>query len=279
MKIGSYTLSSARPAIMGIVNVTPDSFSDGGLFLNLHDAIDHALRLLDEGADIIDVGGESTRPGARHTLSDEEVRRVVPVIEGIRRKTSAPISIDTTKASVAKLAVSAGANMINDISAGRFDSEVLPLAASANVPICLMHMQGMPETMQTAPHYDNLLGEIKSFLESAIQRAVSAGMDRSKIIIDPGIGFGKSPRDNVEILKKLKVFSSLGCPVLIGTSRKSFLGKLLNLNVGERTEATLATLAIAVDGGASILRVHDAGPARKFLDAYMLCKSFPDILP
>lgn len=282
MRIGTYTLDPKSPALMGIVNVTPDSFSDGGHFLDPHVAIDHAFKLVGEGADIIDVGGESSRPGAVPISADEELRRVMPVIEGIRQASTVPISIDTTKSTVAKAALDSGADMINDISAGRFDPQMLPLAADREVPICLMHMQGEPRTMQAAPHYNDIIGEIRDFLCDAIRRAEAKGVDKAKIIIDPGIGFGKTAEDNVTVLKNLSNFQFPGLgsrvpgsenptAILIGTSRKSFIGKLLGFDIEKRLEATLATLAIALDGGASILRVHDVGPARRFVDAYLLC--------
>lgn len=255
---------------MGIVNVTPDSFSDGGRYLDPQAAIDHALSLVEEGADIIDIGGESTRPGSEPVAGDEELGRVMPVIEGIRLKSAVPISIDTTKSQVARRAIGAGANMINDTSAARFDSAMLELAARENVPICLMHMKGTPRTMQIDPRYDDLMGEIGSFLQEAVNRARAQGV--KKIIVDPGIGFGKTAQDNVVILRRLDELSHLGVPVLVGPSRKSFIGKMLGLDVDKRLEATLATLAVSVEGGASILRVHDVGQARRFIDMYILCR-------
>lgn len=272
MKIGTLALDAKYPVLMGIVNATPDSFSDGGKYEKPSAAIDHAIELVEDGADIIDLGGESTRPGACPVSAPEELRRVMPVIEGIRRRSSIPISIDTTKASVASRALDAGADMINDISAGRCDPEMFALVAQRGVPICLMHMQGEPRTMQLSPRYDDVVGEIRAFLGTAIDRAVTAGVDRGKVIVDPGIGFGKSAEDNVVILKNLKVFLELEAPILIGTSRKSFMGKLLGYDVEDRLEATLATLTCAVDRGGSLLRVHDVGAARRFLDMYRLCR-------
>ena len=255
---------------MGIVNVTPDSFSDGGRYLDPRAAVEHALSLVEEGADIIDVGGESTRPGSESVVEDEELGRVMPVIEGIRLQSGVPISIDTTKSQVARRAIGAGVNMINDTSAGRFDPAMLDLAAGEDVPICLMHMKGTPRTMQIDPSYDDLMGEIGSFLQEAIKRAQALGV--GKVIIDPGIGFGKTAQDNVVILRRLDELAHLGVPVLVGPSRKSFIGKMLDLDVDKRLEATLATLAVAVKGGASILRVHDVGAARRFIDMFMLCR-------
>lgn len=256
---------------MGIVNVTPDSFSDGGMFLNPDDAIGHALRLGEDGADIIDVGGESSRPGSEPVGEEDELSRVIPVIRGIRQRCGIPISVDTTKSSVAARAIEAGADMINDISAGRFDAGMLPLAASGGRPICLMHMRGTPKTMQDSPHYDDVIAEIRDFLSESIGRAVSSGIDRRRIIIDPGIGFGKTAGDNLAILRNLDKFADLECPILIGASRKSFIGNILGLDVKERLEATLATIPASVEGGASIIRVHDVKGAHRFLDMYLLC--------
>ncbi|HPQ80962.1 MAG TPA: dihydropteroate synthase [bacterium] len=284
MLIGTHPLQTEKPSIMGVVNVTPDSFSDGGLFADTSSAIAHALKLAEWGADIVDIGGESTRPGAAPVSEDEELRRVIPVIEGVRKNSNVPISIDTTKSLVAQRAIKAGAVMINDISAGRFDPEILEVAAESRVPICLMHMQGNPKDMQRDPHYDDLLGEIAEFLNDSIVRAKRAGVAKDMLIVDPGIGFGKTPQDNVKILKNLNSFSfpteqgrdpenngrKETIPILVGTSRKSFLGKLLGFEVNNRLEGTLATIAIAIDRGASILRVHDVEQARRFVDTYLL---------
>ena len=263
LHIGKHIVKS--PTLMGILNVTPDSFSDGGVFYDSPKAIDHALKMVEEGADIIDIGGESSRPGAEAVTKENEIERILPVIEGIRRKSDIPLSIDTTKSDVAKVALKAGANMINDISAGRFDPPILEVAASAGVPICMMHMKGDPKTMQQNPLYEDLMGEIKSFLGEAINRAKKAGIKPQDIIIDPGIGFGKTAEDNVNILKELSSLKSLNHTILIGPSRKSFIGKMLGLNVDDRLEATLATLSFAYQNGASIFRVHDVGPAKKYL--------------
>jgi len=272
MKIGTYELSATKPATMGIVNVTSDSFSDGGKFLDPSDAIEHALRLVEDGADIVDIGGESSRPGSDPVSEDEELSRVIPVIEGLRRRSGVPISIDTTKSIVAGRAIEAGADMINDISAGRFDSEMFSVAAASARPICLMHMKGTPKTMQDSPQYNDIVAEIRDFLSEAIERAVLAGVDRQNIVIDPGIGFGKTAEDNIVILKNIRRFAALGCPVLLGASRKSFIGTKLGLEVQERLEATLATVPISADGGASILRVHDVKSVRRFLEMYVLLK-------
>jgi len=272
MKIGNYTLSDERPAIMGILNVTPDSFSDGGMFVERSRAIDHALKLTDDGADIIDIGGESSRPGADSVSAEVELPRVIPVVEGIRKKSGIPISIDTTKALVAARAIDTGADMINDISAGLFDREMLPLAASSQKPICLMHMKGTARTMQDAPHYDDVIREIAEFLADSIDRAARAGVSRNGIFIDPGIGFGKTALDNVTIIRNLKEFAGLGCPLVVGASKKSFIGKLLDLDIKERLEATLATIPQSIEGGARVLRLHDVRAARRFIDMYMICR-------
>lgn len=271
MKIGTYTLSEVFPVLMGIVNVTPDSFSDGGRYFSTNSAIDHALKLAGDGADILDIGGESTRPGAEPVSADEEIRRTIPVIEGIRKQSKIPISIDTSKSLVARRAIEAGADMINDISAGRFDPQMFPLAAEKKVPVCLMHMQGKPRTMQANPSYKDIIGEIRDFLSERAKAAMKAGIDKSNIIIDPGIGFGKTAEGNIEIIKNLNQFVKLGFPVLLGTSNKSFIGKLMGLDVKDRLEATLATLAVATDAGVSILRVHNVASAKQFLGMYCLC--------
>lgn len=272
MHIGSYELEATKLALMGIVNVTPDSFSDGGTFFKASDAVDHALKLEQDGADIIDIGGESSRPGSEPVSCTEEIERVVPVIEGIRKRSSVPISIDTTKAPVANLAIESGANMVNDISAGQFDPAILQVVAEANIPICLMHMQGVPKTMQELPRYNNLIDDISSFLSAAINRTLKAGVNINNIIIDPGIGFGKTVEDNVMILKNLESFKKLNRHLMVGASRKSFIGKLLGLDVKERLEATLATIPTSIEGGASIIRVHDVKASRRFIDMYMILR-------
>ncbi len=250
---------------MGILNVTPDSFSDGGAFFDTNAAIDRALKMAEEGADIIDIGGESSRPGANPVPVEEEIRRVVPVISGIRRQSAVRISIDTTKSAVARRAIDAGATMVNDISAGRFDPEMLSVAALQKIPICLMHMKGTPKTMQENPSYENLMDEIRAFLADACRRAEKAGVASSNIIIDPGIGFGKTATDNLKIIKELNLLLVLEKTILIGASRKSFIGKLLGLNVEDRLEASLAAISVAYQNGAEIFRVHDVSPAKKYL--------------
>ncbi|MGQ9477063.1 MAG: dihydropteroate synthase [Candidatus Bipolaricaulia bacterium] len=246
-----------RTLIMGIVNVTPDSFSDGGLYLDPERAIAHALELIEEGADIIDIGGESTRPGATPVPAEVELERVLPVIEGIRERAKVPISIDTYKAAVAEAALKAGATMVNDISALRFDPRMSEVLKGFDVPVVLMHMQGEPRTMQQNPRYDDVVGEIISFLRERMAAAVEAGLSKSKLILDPGIGFGKRVEHNLEILKRLEELKALGRPILIGPSRKSFIGQLSGAPPGERLPGTIAAVALGIAHGADIVRVHD----------------------
>ncbi|MDI6853171.1 MAG: dihydropteroate synthase [Deltaproteobacteria bacterium] len=256
-----------RPLIMGIINVTPDSFADGGQFFDHAAAINQARSLADAGADILDVGGESTRPYAEPVSLQEELRRVLPVIEAIKAEITIPVSIDTYKAEVARAALAAGASVINDISALRFDPEMVHLAREAQVPVILMHMQGSPRDMQVNPQYHDLLGEIKAFFRERLDFALSHGLSRERLILDPGIGFGKTFDHNLEILNNLHVFHDLGCHLLVGPSRKAFIGHLLGgVPAGEgRDVGTLAALAMAVIRGAHILRVHNVAYARQFL--------------
>lgn len=258
LKLREHTLElGKRTYIMGIVNVTPDSFSDGGQHTTVQAAVDHARRLVDEGADIIDIGGESTRPGAQSVPVEEELERVIPVVERLAPRIPVPISVDTYKAEVAEAALASGAHMINDISALRLDTRLGEVVARAGVPVVLMHMKGLPRNMQENPQYDSVIGEILGFLRDAVARAESCGIPREKIIIDPGIGFGKTVEHNLEILRRLGEFRSLGLPILVGTSRKSLIGKVLNLPVDQRLEGTAATVALAIASGADIVRVHD----------------------
>jgi len=259
LRCGKYILNFAeRTHIMGILNITPDSFSDGGEFIDHKRALTHAHQMVEEGVDIIDVGGESTRPGAKPVSLEEELKRVIPLIERLASQIEVPISIDTTKAGVAKEALKAGAVMINDISALRFDSEMAPLAAEYETPVVLMHMKGFPQTMQQHVTCDSLMPEIFSFLKERIAYAESAGIDSAKIIVDPGIGFGKSvPDGNLEIIKHLSLLKDLGKPILVGPSRKTFIGSVLELGVEEREEGTAAVVALAVSNGAHMVRVHD----------------------
>jgi len=263
---------------MGVVNVTPDSFSDGGKFYDTDVAIARGEKLAADGADIIDVGGESTRPFSDPVSIEEEIRRVVPVIEALAQRVSIPVSIDTTKAEVARPALAAGASIINDVAALRFDPGLAALAIEFDTPLILMHMLGEPKSMQVAPRYDNLIQEIRSFLEDAVARAETLGVPRSKIIVDPGIGFGKTVTHNLLLLKHVQAFASLDLPVLIGASRKAFIRKLLKQPHEEDIQpdlpivetGTQAAVASAVLSGAHIVRVHDVAStvaSVKILDA------------
>jgi len=259
-------LKTPLPLIMGVINVTPDSFSDGGRFFEHRDALAQAQALVAAGADLLDIGGESTRPYADPVPLEEELRRVVPLIEAVRATTDTPISIDTYKSQVARAALNAGAGLINDISALRFDPAMAPLVAEHRVPVVLMHMQGTPRDMQLKPHYDDLLGEIKAFFKERLDFALSQGIPRDLLILDPGIGFGKTFQHNLEILNHLEAFLDLGCPLMIGASRKAFIGHLLNLPNGEvRDVGTLAAVAVAVQRGARIVRTHNVAYTRQFL--------------
>ena len=247
--------------MMGVLNVTPDSFSDGGQFLDVGRAVERAREMSQAGADIIDVGGESTRPGAAPVSAEEESRRVLLVIEQLR---DLVVSVDTTKASVAEKALTAGARIVNDIGALRFDPRMADVVRDAGAGVVLMHMQGTPQTMQQAPHYDDVVAEVRSFLAERIAFAESRGLKKSQIAVDPGIGFGKTVEHNLQLLARLGEFGSLGCPLLVGTSRKSFIGKVLApLGAGQAREAdgrlwgTAATVAWAVAQGARVVRVHD----------------------
>lgn len=242
---------------MGVLNVTPDSFFDGGKYLNRHKAIARGLEIALEGADILDIGGESTRPGSKQASLEEEKERVIPVIEELAKKLTIPISIDTTKAEIAGEALSAGARIINDVSAFRCSPEIAEVALRFGAGVILMHMQGTPRDMQVNPHYHDVVSEIKAFLSTAIARAEAIGIDREAIAIDPGIGFGKTLSHNLEILKRLDEFKLLGKKILIGVSRKSFIGHLLNLPPEERLEGSIASSIWAILHGAEIVRVHD----------------------
>ena len=252
-----------RTLLMAILNITPDSFSDGGLYFDKDKAITQGLRMVEEGADILDIGGESTKPGSKPLGLEEELHRVIPVIESLAKKLDVPISIDTYKSAVAQKAIEAGAEMVNDISGLHFDQNLAEVVAKEDTPLVLMHMRGTPETMQKDVHYDSLFSEILQYLKDSIQRAESAGSDPEQIIIDPGIGFGKTVEDNLLIIKNLSEFRVLGKPILLGTSRKSFIGKILNAEVGERIEGSLASIAIGVLNGAHIIRCHDVPQAKK----------------
>jgi dihydropteroate synthase len=248
--------------IMGVVNVTPDSFSDGGRYLDAHAAIDHGEQLAAEGAAILDVGGESTRPGADPVGEDEELRRVVPVVEGLAGV--ARVSIDTSKAAVAAAALDAGADYVNDVTAFRGDPALAGLVGERGVDCCLMHMLGTPRTMQQDPRYDDVVAEVKAFLEARLAYAVREGVAEERVMLDPGIGFGKTVEHNLELIRRLDEIVALGRPVVFGVSRKSFLGKLTGREVGERAVATAAANVLALERGASIFRVHDV---RETVDA------------
>jgi dihydropteroate synthase len=260
---GGELLLGARTLIMGILNCTPDSFSDGGLFRDSPEAIEYGLRMAEEGADILDVGGESSRPGSDPVPLEEELKRVIPVIAGLAERLSIPISVDTYKAEVAERAIEAGAQMINDISGLSFDPQMPAVAARHDTPVIIMHMQGTPRTMQQAPAYTDVMREIIADLRTGIVRATQAGVDPRQLIVDPGIGFGKRLEDNLAILNRLHELTVLERPILIGTSRKSFIGTIVNREVNDRTIGTLATVAVSALKGAHIVRVHEVASARE----------------
>jgi dihydropteroate synthase len=263
---------------MGIVNVTPDSFSDGGRFLRPDAAVAHALALAAEGADILDIGGESTRPGAEPVAVEEELRRVLPVIEGIAAASAAlpirpQISIDTSKAAVAAAALAAGASLVNDVSAFRADPEMAAVVADAEADCCLMHMRGEPRTMQDDPRYGDVVEDVREFLQERLEFALDAGVARERVMLDPGIGFGKTEQHNLELLRRLDELVALGQPILIGTSRKGFLGRIVDREApraqpaaaAERLAGTIATNVLALERGACVFRVHDVAPLREAL--------------
>ena len=253
-----------RTLIMGILNVTPDSFSDGGRFASPDKAMEEGVRMVEEGADILDVGGESTRPGSDPVSTDEELRRVIPVIGELAKKVDVPISVDTTKAAVAREAVNCGAEIINDVSAMRFDADMPQVAATTGAGLILMHMRGMPKNMQGGSLiYQSLFDDISDFLRERLQRAQSCGVERERTILDPGIGFGKTAEDNMRLLKHLSRFRALGRPILTGVSRKAFIGKVMDCGPGERLEGTAAAVAVAIMNGSSVVRVHDVRIMKK----------------
>ena len=254
-----------RPLIMGILNVTPDSFSDGGKFFDSEKAVDQAIYMAESGADIIDIGGESSRPGSRGISSKEESKRVIPIVEKVADRVEIPISIDTVKSEVARRALDSGASIINDISALRVDKKIAQVAEKYNSYLILMHMRGTPRDMQDNTEYDDIIGEISQFLKDAAQKAIEAGVTEDKIIIDPGIGFGKSVEGNFVIMKNLDRFLELGYTLLVGASRKSFIGKTLDLDVDRRLEGSLAAVCYAVLNGADIVRVHDVAETKRAL--------------
>jgi dihydropteroate synthase len=258
-------LAAPRPLVMGVLNVTPDSFADGGRFFDPDAALAQARALIVAGADILDIGGESTRPFADPVPLDEELRRVVPVIETLAPEINVPISIDSYKAQVARAALNAGAAIINDISALRFDPDMAATAARFGAAVILMHMQGTPRTMQDAPHYEDVLGEVRGFLKDRIHAVVEAGLPEESLIVDPGIGFGKRIEDNLALIDGLDAFLDLGRPICVGVSRKAFIGRILDLPVSDRLEGTIAAAVLCADRGAHILRVHDVGAVRRAL--------------
>ena len=252
-----------RTLIMGIVNVTPDSFYDGGRRFDAGQAVAHGLAMAASGADIVDIGGESSRPGAEPVSAGDELARVIPVIESLRQQSAVPISIDTYKAQVARAALDAGADIVNDISALRFDSAMTSVIAEEKVPVILMHMQGTPRTMQAEPRYQDVVREVRDFLAAQLYEALDAGVAPQAIVIDPGIGFGKNLEHNLQLLRGLPALAALGQPLLVGVSRKAFIGKILNLEPDQRLEGSLAAAVAAVLAGANILRVHDVAESAK----------------
>jgi dihydropteroate synthase len=275
LHIGNKTFELGKQTIiMGTLNVTPNSFSDGGKYFTLDNAVKHALKMEKDGADIIDIGGESTRPGSTSVSLSTELSRVIPVIEKLSPKISIPISIDTYKSEVAKKTLDLGASMVNDITALCTDKKLVDIVADYNVPICIMHMKGRPSDMQVNPCYDDVIQEIKSFLMERIDYAVDSGIKKRNIIVDPGLGFGKRTgdgvEDNCEILRRLSELKELGCPILVGASRKTFIGNICGgekqLPVYDRLEGSLAAAVVAVMNGADIVRVHDVNETRRVVD-------------
>ena len=267
---GRFQLDLSKPRVMGIVNVTPDSFSDGGKFNTTEKAIEHALQLVEEGADILDIGGESTRPGATPVPLDEELKRVIPVIGGLRG-VGVPLSIDTYKPQVMQAAITAGVDIVNDVCALR-ESQALEIVAASQVGVCLMHMQDRPQTMQADPQYDDVVSEVSHFLKARLDAAEQAGIERSRIVLDPGFGFGKRTAHNLTLLNHLNDIQALGLPLLIGISRKSVLGQVVGSSVDERIHASIAASVVSVMKGANIVRVHDVKPtidALKIVQAVM----------
>ncbi len=265
---GGRRIGFERPRIMGVVNVTPDSFSDGGQLRDTDAAVAHALRLIDEGADLLDIGGESTRPGAAQVEEAEEIARVIPVIERLVHETSVPIAVDTSKPGVMRAAIAAGVHMVNDIYALRRD-EALDVVAGSRVAVCLMHMLGEPRTMQASPEYADVVGEVHRFLAERILAAQFAGIDRQRLVADPGFGFGKTLEHNLSLLRSLDRFRDLGVPLLAGLSRKSMIGALTDRPVEARLHGSVAAALIAVQHGASIVRVHDVAATRDALAVWL----------
>jgi dihydropteroate synthase len=264
------------PLLMGIVNVTPDSFYDGGKYYDPKAAIEHALQLVAEGADILDIGGESTRPYATPVPVAEELRRVIPVITELAPKVNIPISVDTSKAEVAREAIAAGAEVVNDVTALRGDPEMLPVVAGSGAAVCLMHMQGTPQTMQDAPFYKDVLTEVGNFLAEVRNGAVAGGVSPDRIALDPGIGFGKRLEHNLALLRGIEEFHRLGCPLLVGPSRKRFIGELAGNMEADRLPGTVATVLFLAAKGVQIIRVHDVGAIRRALEVFASLGGIPD---
>jgi len=265
-------LDLSETIIMGIVNVTPDSFSDGGQFFNTTAALNHAMQLLDEGATILDIGGESTRPGAPDVSLEDELQRVIPLINAIREQSDCVISIDTSKAEVMRQAIEAGADIVNDVRALQEPGAIEVVVQYPDVVVCLMHMQGQPRSMQNAPHYDDLASEINDFFNQRIAACEAAGIKQSQLILDPGFGFGKTLKHNYQILAQLNDYAQLGLPLLAGLSRKSMIGNLLNRDTKDRLAGSLAGALIAAQNGAHIIRVHDVKETADVLGVYQACK-------
>ena len=255
-----------RPLVMGVLNVTPDSFSDGGRYIGVEAALNRAREMAEEGADIIDVGGESTRPGADPVPVEEELRRVIPVIKAIKGELDVPLSIDTYKAEVARAALEAGATMVNDVSGLRFSPNMARVVAEHDAYAVVMHMKGTPRDMQKNPYYEDVVGEVKAFFQERLEHLEAQGVNLDKVILDPGIGFGKRLEDNLILIREIPSLLELGRPLLLGPSRKTFIGQVLDLPVGERLEGTLAVVAVAVFLGVAIVRVHDVLAARRAVD-------------
>jgi len=267
------------PRVMGAVNVTPDSFSDGGRRMTPEAAAEHARRLVAEGADLLDVGGESSRPGSEPVPLDEELRRVVPAVEAIAAAVSVPISIDTTKAEVARLALEAGASIVNDISALGADPDLSRVVAGSGAGVVLMHMQGLPRSMQVDPRYDAVVDEVYEFLARRVEAVEALGIPRERVAVDPGIGFGKTFAHNLELLRNLGRFASLGCVVVIGTSRKGFLGALTGRPVDQRVTASVVSSLAAAAAGAAVVRVHDVGPMADAIKVWTALRGWSEGLP
>ena len=270
-------LDFSAPRLMGILNVTPDSFSDGGLYASCARAVAHGRAMAAAGADILDIGGESTRPGAQTIAAEQEIARTRPVIAGLRREIATPVSIDTRKAAVARAALTAGADMINDVAALTYDTGLKQLVAETSTPVCLMHAQGDPQTMQNDPRYEDVVLDVYDFLAERIADATTCGVPRHRIVIDPGIGFGKTLEHNLALLRRIGLFHALGCPVLLGASRKRFIGTIADVpEAAERVPGSLAVALAAASQGIQILRVHDIAQTRQALSLHMAVTAMPD---